>query len=97
MKSAEQTLKEAGDLVAQGWSHDLPVKVDDAGNITHRCAGTAVASVPDGNPSVWRFLAKQVGGALGGLVLVNKDPDMTQEKMVGIFRAAEADARAVGA
>lgn len=96
-KSAATTIKQAGDMLEKGWSNDLPVHLDETGTVTARCAATAVASVPRGNPSAWRFLAKHAGTTMMGLAVINKDPSMTKEKMLGVFRAAEADARAVGA
>lgn len=96
-KTASQTLRESGDMLAAGWSPDAPVRLDDQGNIVARCAATAVASVPGGNPGAWGYIARalqSLHGKLGGIWVINKDPDMTQEKMVGIFREAERLAEA---
>ena len=89
-KSAAETLKEAGDMVEAGWSRD-PVQLDEAGNITSRCAATAVASVRDGNPGAWGFLQRQAG--ITGIWVVNRDPNVTKADILGMFRRAEAEAR----
>lgn len=102
-KSEARTLKEAGDLVEAGWSPDTPTKQDAAGNITHRCAETALASVHRGHPGAWARLRTAMkpiaaqASSMGGILvpgLVNCQEDMTKGKVVGAFRKAEAEARA---
>lgn len=93
-KSAARTLKQAGDLVASGWSNDAPAVYDADGNVVARCAATALASVPRGNPRAVSFLEGTMGK---GFPVVNKQPGMTQEKVVGFFRQAEKNARKAGA
>ena len=107
MKSEADTLKEAGDMIAVpgGWSHDTPTKQDAAGNITARCAETAMACVQGGNPGAWARLKRamqpvvNLANSMNGIAvpgMVNCMPDMTQERMVGFFRTAEAEAREAG-
>lgn len=102
VKSAERTLKESGDRIAAGWSHDTPTKQDAKGNITHYCAEAAMASIHRGNPSAWKFIKAAINpvstaaNSMSGINVlgeVNCRADMTKEKMLGFFRQAEAAAR----
>jgi hypothetical protein len=93
-KSAAKSLKQAGDLVASGWSGDAPVVYDQRGNVTARCAATALDHVPRCNPRSWGILENVMGGIVP---VINKTPGMTQARMVAYFRQAEAVARNVGA
>lgn len=99
-KSVSKTIKEAGDLVENGWSHRAPIICDDKGNIVARCADAAIASVPRANPKA-RGIIQAVANAantmhgINVLGEINRYPDMTQEKMVGYFRQAEVIARKV--
>ena len=106
-KSASDTLKEARSMIAVpgGWSHDTPTKQDEHGNIIARCAETAIASVQGGHPGAWKWIKKAMkplanfASQMNGIAIpgmVNCQDDMTQEKVVGAFRQAEADARAAG-
>lgn len=105
-KTEAETLREAGDDCARGWSHYTPTTQDAAGNITGVCAEAALARVQNGNPGAWARIRKVITplstvanrlNGIGVLGLVNCQPEMTQEIIVGAFRQAEADARAAGA